>query len=148
MQSLIKAADEELLGSGASVTTTLISFLRSKGLPIYDKLANALDAMADEDEDSSSHVIPAVSSLKTISAGAKCYLSDITQTELDFATSLALGERIVEIPGRFTSLEPAAKPDPVKLRELRTPADYATAACKHECAALEQTRHVRQAHAV
>jgi len=115
MQSLIKATNEELLGSWASVTPNLVSFLRSKGLPIYDKLANALDAMADEDEDPSSHVIPAVSSLPEVSAIAQCYISDIAVAELDFVASLILGERIVEIRGRFTSLEPSTKPDPVKL---------------------------------
>ena len=65
MQTLVKAADEELLGSWASVTAKLISFLRSHGLPIYDKLANALDAMADEDEDPSSPTILAVSIIGT-----------------------------------------------------------------------------------
>ncbi len=49
MQSLIRAVDEELLGSWASVTTNLIVFLRSKSLSVYDKLADAMDAMADED---------------------------------------------------------------------------------------------------
>jgi hypothetical protein len=35
----------------ASVIADLISLFRSKGLEVYDKLANALDAMADEDAD-------------------------------------------------------------------------------------------------
>jgi len=45
MQSLIRAADEELLGSWASLTANLIVFLRSKSLSVYDKQADALDAM-------------------------------------------------------------------------------------------------------
>ena len=126
----------------------LISFLRSKGLPIYEKLANDLDVIANEDEDPSRYVISALSSLLAVNARGQCYLSDITQTKLDFVASLALGERIVEIPGRFITLETSAKPDPVKLPELRMSADYATTACKHECAVLKQTRHVRQAHAM
>ena len=49
MQSLIRAVDEELPGSWASVTTILVVFLRSKSLSVYDKLSDALDAMADDD---------------------------------------------------------------------------------------------------
>ncbi len=51
MQSLIRSADEELLGSWASVTANLIVILRSKSLIVYDKLAYAMDAMADDDAD-------------------------------------------------------------------------------------------------
>ncbi len=81
MQSLIKAAHEELLGSWASVTTNLIVFIRSKSLSIYDKLANALDAMADDDvEDTRVPVIPTVASLMTVSARAHTFLTNITQS--------------------------------------------------------------------
>jgi hypothetical protein len=34
------------------------------------------------------------------------------------------------------------------LPDLRIPADYATTACKHECAVLKQSRHIKQTHAV
>ena len=47
LQSLIRAADEELLGSWASITSDLITFFRSKDMPVYTKLADALDSMAD-----------------------------------------------------------------------------------------------------
>ena len=36
----------------------------------------------------------------------------------------------------------------IALPDLRTICDYATAPCKHECAVLKQSRHVRQAHKV
>ena len=49
MQSLIRAANEELLGSRASKTSNSIVFLRSKSLNVYDNLADALDAMADDE---------------------------------------------------------------------------------------------------
>ncbi len=67
MQSLIRVAYEELLGSWASVTAHLIVFLRSKGLGVYDKLADAMDAMADDDtDDTNSPVIPAVASITLV----------------------------------------------------------------------------------
>ena len=43
----MRAADEELLGSWASITPNLISFYRSKGLEVYTKIVDALDSMAD-----------------------------------------------------------------------------------------------------
>ncbi len=47
LQSLMRAADEELLGSWASITADLITFCRSKGLSAYARIADALDSMAD-----------------------------------------------------------------------------------------------------
>ena len=78
LQSLIRAAYEELLGSWAPVSAELISFLRSKGLNDYDKLADALDAMADEDGDQTSPIIPATASLLAVSTRAQVYLANIT----------------------------------------------------------------------
>jgi len=149
LQSLIRAADEELLGSWAAVTADLIAFFRSKNQDVFDKLADALDTMAEENTDSTSTTtIPAVAALLTVSTRAHAFLADISQAEMDFATTTVLGERRVEIPGRSTPLEAAEKPEPMVLSDLRTPADYATASCKHECAIMKQSRHVKQAHAV
>jgi hypothetical protein len=47
LHSLIRAADEELTGSWASITTDLINFYRSKQLSAYTKMVEALDSMAD-----------------------------------------------------------------------------------------------------
>ena len=59
-----------------------------------------------------------------------------------------MGERIVEIPGRYSSLEQPSRPNPIVMPDLRSPVDYVNAPCKHECAILKQSRHVRQAHEV
>jgi len=136
LQSLIRAANEKLLGSWASVSVDLISFFRSKDLTVYDNLANALDAMANEDGDQISPAIPAIASLQTVSTRAHIFFSDITQTEMDFATATILQERLVEMPGRFAS-ETTEKPEPMVLPVFKTPADYATAPCKHECRVLK-----------
>ena len=148
LQSLIRAAYEELLGSWASVTANLIAFFRSNCLNVYDKLADALDAMASENTDPVTSVIPAVALLLAVSTRAHGFLEDISRAVIDFATATVLGERLVEIPGRFAPLEADVKPKPIALPELLAPADYATAACKHECAILKQWRHVRQVHSV
>jgi hypothetical protein len=80
LQSLVRAADEELLGSWASVTADLIAFFQSKGLKVYDKLANALDAMADEKSDPNTPVIPAVASLLVVNTRAHVFLANISTT--------------------------------------------------------------------
>jgi hypothetical protein len=48
-----------------------------------------------------------------ISARAHTFLAEITQSEMDFSTSLTLGERLVEVPGRFANLETHTKPEPI-----------------------------------
>ncbi len=104
--------------------------------------------MADENPDPATHVIPAVESLLAVNTRAHGFLEDISRAEMDFATATMLGERLVKIPGRFAPLEAACKPETIVLPELRVRADYATAACKHECANLKQSRHARHSHAV
>jgi len=131
------------------VTANLIVFLRSKSLGVYDRPADALDAMADDDtDDTNSPVIPTVASIMEVGARAHTFLADITQSEMDFTTALTLGERLVEVPGRFVYLETHTKPEPIVLPDLRVSSDYATSLCKHECAIMKQARHVRHAYRV
>jgi hypothetical protein len=149
LQSLMRAADEELLGSWASITSDLITFFISKDLLVYSKLAEALDAMADIPGDSSNVVIiPAVETLLAVSGRAHAFLGNIPQSEIDFTPSLVMGERTVAIPGHYDPLVAPSRLELIVLLDPRTPADYATATCKHECAILKQSRHVRQAHKV
>ena len=153
MQSLVRAADEELLGSWAAVTADLITFCRSKGLSVYSQIADALDSMPDPpplptDADRDAPLHPAIEAMMTVSTRAHAFLETIPKEEVDFATSLTMGERTEEVPGRFSPLEIPTRPDPIVLPDLRTPADYATAPCKHECAIIKQSHHVRQAHEV
>ncbi len=92
--------------------------------------------------------IPAIAALKIVSTRAQVFLSDIPQTELDFTTYLVIGERTVEIPGRYTPLETPSRPESMVLPDLRSLCDYAKAPCKHECVILKQSRRVRHVHSV
>ncbi len=83
-----------------------------------------------------------------VSTRAHAFIETIPKEEVDFATSGIMEERTEEILGRFSPLEAPTIPDTIVLPDLRTPANYATTPCKHECAILKQSRHVRQAHAV
>ncbi len=119
---------------------------------MYSKIADALDYMADPplptSEDRAAPLHPAIEAMMSVSTRAHAFLETIPKKEVDFATSLIMGERTQEIPGRFSPQEIPTRPDPIVLPDLRTPADYAAAPCKHECAIIKQSRHVRQAHEV
>ena len=149
LQFLIRAADEELLGSWATVSADLVTFCRST----YSKITDTLDSMADTpptpmDEDHAPPLHSTIDAMMTVSMRAHAFLGTIPKKEVDFSTSLIMGERTEKIPGRFSPLEAPTRPNVIVLPDLRTPANYATAPCKHECAILKQSHHVRQAHAV
>jgi hypothetical protein len=59
----MRSTDKELIGLWASVTSNLISLLKSKGLGVYDKLADALDVMAYLDKD---HVVPTITTAASL----------------------------------------------------------------------------------
>jgi hypothetical protein len=92
----------------------LIKFFRSKDLIIYNDLANALDSIADAEDDpvdpSIAPPIPAVATLMTSSTRAHAFLSQIPTVEMEFATSLVMGEKTVAIPGRYNPLEAPSRP--------------------------------------
>ena len=89
----------------------------------------------------------AIDAMMTVSTRAHAFLGTIPKEEVDFATSLIMWGRTEEIMGRFSPLEAPTRLEVIVLPDLQTPSDYATAPCKHECAILKQSRHVRQAHA-
>jgi len=145
LQSLMRVVNKELLGSWASITADLITFCKSKGLLSYSMIADALDSMADPPPPHEEHQIacihPAIAAMKTFSVRAHTFPETISNDEINFTTSLIMGERTVEIPGRYMPLESATTSDMIVLPDLRTTADYATAQCKHECAIHKQSRH-------
>jgi hypothetical protein len=136
----MRAADEGILGSWASITADLIKFFMSKDLNVYTQLAGVLDSMVGEEDEPIDPIrtplIPVIAALVTVSTQTYAFLSEIPQIELDFTTSLVMGERIFEIIGRYTLLETPSRPRPIVLPDLRTFYDYAAAPCKHECAVL------------
>jgi len=139
-QSLIRDSGKELLGSLASITADLIKFLRSKDLSVYSSLADAMESMADDVADPAfadiSPLIPSIASLMIVSIHACAFLSEISQCELSFATSLVMRDIVVETPGRYTPLDAPTRPEQIILPDIRSLGDYATAPCKHECDVL------------
>ena len=140
-----------MLGSWASITADLIKFFRSKDLNIYTELADTLNSMADADDEPTDPTlalpIPVMAALMTIRTRAYAFLSEMLQVKLEIASFFCRhGGRTFEIPGRYTPLEAPSRPEQIALPDLQTINDYATAPCKHECAVLTQSRHVRHAY--
>ncbi len=100
------------------------------------------------DEDQAPPLHPSIDAMMAVSMRAHAFLGTIPKEEVDFCTSLIMGEQTKEIPGRFSPLATTTRPYVIVLPDLRTPADYATAPCKHECAILKQSHYVRQVHAI
>ena len=77
LQSLMRAADAELLGLWASITFDLVTFCQSKGMSVYSRIANALDSMADPpslDEHQAPSPHPANDVVMTVSTTAHAFL--------------------------------------------------------------------------
>jgi hypothetical protein len=102
LQSLALSADEEFLGSWAAILAPLSEFFRATGEPIYEDLANVLDSMAEDPalSDPTATEIPAIAAVRSISNRAHSSLADITEAELDLATSLSRGHCTVEVASR------------------------------------------------
>jgi hypothetical protein len=129
----MRAYDDDLLGSWASVTADLVTFCGSKGLSVYSKISDALGSMADPPPPfgglHDSFSLPAIVAMMAISTMDRAYLETISKEEIDFTTSRIKGERTVEMPDRYMPLEAHTRPEPIVLSDLKTPADYATAPC-------------------
>ncbi len=47
LKSLTRSADEEFIGSFAGIASSLIAFCRKTNLPIYIRIAKAMEALSD-----------------------------------------------------------------------------------------------------
>jgi hypothetical protein len=151
LNSLVRSADEELLGSFAGIAASLISFCRKTELPIYITLAQALEAMGDgtealEEENPPSDADPCASieAIEDDASRAECALSPLSTEELALATELVRGHSRVEVPGRWNRNGDAPL-DVIVLPEPRSLADFVTAPWKQEVSLMRQTRQARQA---
>jgi len=50
LRSLERAADEDLMGSFAGISASLIAFCRKTELPVYIAIADALESMGDAED--------------------------------------------------------------------------------------------------
>jgi hypothetical protein len=131
----MRATEEDILGSWASITADLINFFRSNDLSIYSAPAYALDSIKDTDvEPTYITLTPSIlvfAARMAMSSRTHAFLSDIPQVELEFSTSMVMGERIVEILCNYTPMEAPSRRKHIVLLYLRSLFDYATGPWKH-----------------
>ncbi len=145
LQSLEVAADEELLGSFASVATTLISFCRNTDTQAYMRIADALEKTDDPDMNAGGATVVGI---KQAYERTEPLREHVSMEETRTATELVKGTRQVEVPGAYDPAKMDPEPEPLTLPEPRLLSDYVTAPCKHECGVFKQIRHAKQAHRV
>jgi len=143
LQSLVVAADEEYMGSFVGIAAALISLCRNTELPVYIRIAEALEETEDMD---------AATGCATIKGMKEAYKRmgwlryPLSEDESKTATELVKGSRPVEMPGAYDPERPDPALEPITLPEPRLLSDYTTAPCKHDCGIYKQIRHAKQAH--
>ena len=150
MNSLSRSADEEFMGSFATIDVSLIALCRKIGLPIYMSMAEALESLRDEvDTDDEAGEMPCeiLEEVRASGGRASAALSQTTTEELTLASQLIKGHYVVEVPRKWNRLGDATL-DSIVLPEARTLSDFVTAPCKHEVGLMEQIRKAKQASAL
>jgi hypothetical protein len=145
LQSMALAANEELMGSFAGIAASLISFYRNTELPVYIRIAEALEETKGEGVVESE--CATVKGVKKAFERMEWLREPLFEEKSKTTTEQMKGSRVVETPaGAFDPERPDSVPEPVTLPEPKTLGDYVTAPCKHECRILKQIHHAKQAH--
>jgi hypothetical protein len=92
MKSLSRSADEEFLGSFATIASSLISFCRKTDLPIFIRIGEAVEALADtvdtgEDALQPNNLAPTMlTAIRNVAERAEFALSLLSMDELNSAS--------------------------------------------------------------
>jgi hypothetical protein len=145
LHSFELSADEEFLGSFAGIATALISFCRNTELDVYIKIAEALERMDEPDLDGGLECAT-IECVKGAYARMGELGEPLSEAEIQTATELVRGSRVVEVPRAYNPEIPDPILELMTLPEPRLLSDYSSAPCKHKCNIIKQLRHAKQAH--
>ena len=145
MKSLELSADEEFLGSFAGIASVLISFCRNTELDVYIKIAEALE-ITDDPDPGAGMGCATIEGVKGAYARTAELMDPLSEAEIQTATELVKGSKVVEVPGAYNPEIPDRVLETITLPEPRLLSDYKSAPCKHECNIIKQLRHAKQAH--
>jgi hypothetical protein len=143
LQSMVSADDEEFLGTFVGITAALITFCRSTELPVYIKIAEALEGMENVGVETRCATVAGV---KEAYERTEWLREPLSEEESCTTTEMVKGSKTVEAPGAYDHERPDPVPEPVTLPEPKLLGAYITAPCKHECNIFKQIRHAKQAH--
>jgi len=148
LKSLSRSAEEEFIGSFAAIASSLIAFCMKTNLPIYIRISEAVEALANPGSALEEEVLlnptPMLTAIRDTAERVEEALSPLSNEELNLATQLIKGHSVVEVPGKWNRNIDLA-PENIVLHETRLLNDFITAPCKQEVSLMKQTRHVRQA---
>jgi hypothetical protein len=148
LKSLSHSADEEFLGSFDAIASSLITFYRKTELPIYIRIAEVVEALANVmdplEGETLSHAAPRLTLIRKAAERAEIASSPLSNDELTMASQLIKGHSVVEVPGKWKRTADTA-PEDIVLPETRLLTDFITCPCKQEVGLMKQTRHVRPA---
>jgi hypothetical protein len=149
LNSLSRSADEDFLGSFTAIAASLISFCRKSELPVYIRIARAMESLGDIDALLGDNIQPSterpcvtLEAIRFVSERATATISLPTKDELALATHLIRGNSVVEVLGKWIITRDSA---PIVLPETKTIADFNTAPCKQEVSLMKETRQARHA---
>jgi hypothetical protein len=132
------------MGSSAGIAAALIlSFCRSTELPVYIRIAEALERTEDMDADMG---CATVEEMREAYERTEWLRVPLSEKESSTATEQVKGSKVVEAPGAYDPESPDHVLEPVTLPEPRLLNDFITAPCKHECGIFKQIHHAKQAH--
>jgi hypothetical protein len=148
MKSLSRPADEELLGSFASIASSLIFCCMQTTLRIYIRIVEAVEALANTGDmvgvEDQTNPTPMLKATRNVAERTELAFSPLSADELNFASQLIMGHSVTDVSGKWNRSTNTA-PENVVLPETRLLTDFISSPCKHEVGLMKQTRHVRQA---
>ena len=140
LQSMESSADEELLGSFATIYASLIAFCKNADLLVYMRIAETLKAL---DDMRGSQSYPATKGIMEVYEKSATLRVPLSEEDSLATIQLVRGHKLVEVIGRSGALDPA--PEALTLPEPRPIGDYITIPYKHKCNIIKQVRHAKQA---
>jgi hypothetical protein len=103
MNSLSRSADEEFLGSFTTIAASLFAFFRKTELPIYIRIAQALESLGDTGDpkdESEEYPFDILAALRATSDRTSSDISHSTEEEPPLAKQIIRGYSVVEVPGK------------------------------------------------
>ncbi len=120
LHSLEASADDEFPGSFAGIAASLISFCKKTELPVYIRIAEALETLDDPEV---GPCCPTVEGVKVANERLEALREPLSEEETVVATELARRSKSLEVPGAYSPEKPDSIPEPMILLEPRLPSD-------------------------
>ena len=100
------------MGSLAGIAASLIAFCKKPELPVYIRIAEALETLEDP---VACQCCPSMEGVKDASEMMDTMREPLSEVETEVATELMRGSRLVEVPGVYNLEKPDPTPEPITI---------------------------------